>query len=328
VVPELDGFEVTVEPAVVPDDAVDAQVEALRQRFGTLKGVERPVQRGDFVQLDLAATVDGVEVPGGTATNLSHEVGSNELLPGLDEAVEGMSAGDSTTFTSTLVAGDFSGQEAEVSVTVRTVREREMPDADDDFAQLASEFDTLAELRADIVTRLERVYRRQQLVQARDRALEGLTERAEIPVPEGVLRDEIDGRRQGIVDRLERMGATMEDYLGAGEKTEDELTAELTDAATVAIKAQLLLDAFADREEITVTDDEFGYEIVHRAQHAGVAPQQYYDQLVQAGLASSVAVDVRRNKALTAILERIVIKDSEGTQIPFEELQGADAHDH
>ncbi len=320
--PELDGFEVTVDPVTVTDEQIDEQIEALRARFGTLTGVDRPARRGDFVQLDLAATVDGTEVPGGTATNLSHEVGSNDLLPGLDETIEGMSAGESATFTSTLVAGDFAGQESEVSVTVRTVRERELPELNDDFAGMASEFDTLEELRADISTRLARVHRRQQLVQARDRVLTALADAAQIPVPEGVLADELEGRRRSIDTQLEQAGLTLADYLGSDGKTEEEFTAELADSANRGIRSQLLLDSFADAEEVTVTDDEFGYEVVHRAQHAGMAPQQYYDQLVKAGLASSVAADVRRNKVLMTILERITIKETDGAVLTLDELRG------
>jgi len=320
--PELGGLEVTVETVAVTDEAIDEQVEALRGRFGTLSGVERPARQGDFVQLDLAATVDGVEVPGGTATNLSHEVGSNQLLPGLDETVEGMSAGESTTFTSTLVAGEFSDREAEVTVTVRTVKERELPPLDDDFAQLASEFDTLEELRSDIATRLARVHRRQQLVQARDRALDALAEAADVPVPEGVLSDEVESRRKSLVDRIESAGLTLADFLAADEKTEEDLTNDLTGAASKAIRSQLLLDAIADAEEIGVSDDEFTAEVVHRAQHAGIPPQQYYDQLVQAGLTTSIAVEVRRNKALLAVLERITVKDEGGAVLTLEELRG------
>jgi trigger factor len=313
---------VTVETVAVTDEAIDEQVEALRGRFGTLSGVERPARQGDFVQLDLAATVDGVEVPGGTATNLSHEVGSNQLLPGLDETVEGMSAGESATFTSTLVAGEFSDREAEVTVTVRAVKERELPPLDDDFAQLASEFDTLEELRSDIATRLARVHRRQQLVQARDRALEALAEAAGVPVPEGVLNDEVESRRKSLVDRIESAGLTLADFLAADEKTEEDLTNDLTGAASKAIRSQLLLDAVADAEEIGVSDDEFTAEVVHRAQHAGIPPQQYYDQLVQAGLSTSIAVEVRRNKALLAVLERITVKDEGGAVLTLEELRG------
>jgi trigger factor len=320
--PEMDGFPVTVDAIAVTDEAIDEQIEALRARFGTLTGVDRPVRSGDFVQLDLSATVDGKEVPGGTATNLSHEVGSNQLLPGLDEAVEGMGAGETTTFTSTLVAGEFADQEAEVSVTVRTVREREVPPLDDDFAQLASEFDTLAELRDDVAGRLARVHRRQQLVQARDRALQGLAEAADIPVPEGVLSDEVEARQKAIVERVESAGLTMAEFLAADDKSEEELTSDLTDTASRAIRNQLLLDAVADAEEVDVSDDEFTAEVVHRAQHAGVPPQQYYDQLAGAGLTASIAVDVRRNKALLSVLEKVTISDSDGTVLTLDELRG------
>ncbi len=325
--PDLGAITVTVDPVEVADEDVDTQVDGLRQRFATLKTVERPARRGDYVQIDLAATVDGDEVPGGSATNLSHEVGSNQLLPGLDETIEGMAAGASTSFTTELVAGDFAGREADVAVTVRTVKERELPEVDDDFAQLASEFDTLAELRTDLAERLARVKRIEQLYAARDKALEALVAAAEIPAPEGVLRDEVDSRKQAMTDQLERMGATLEEYLSAENKSEDELDAELTKAAEEGVKVQLLLDAYADAQNVEVTDDEYGHEVVHRAQRAQMQPQQYYDQLVRAGLAGTVYADVRRGKALAALLEQVTIEDSNGERISLDELRG-DEEDH
>jgi trigger factor len=327
--PDLATIEVTVEGTEVNDETIDAQVEALRARFATLKGVDRPAQRGDFVQLDLSATVDGTEVPGGSATNLSHEVGSNELLPGLDEAIEGLSAGESTTFTSTLVAGEFADREAEVSVTVRTVRERELPPLDDEFAQLASEFDTLEELRADLGNRLRQAYRRQQLVQARDQVLEALLAATEIPTPEGVLRDEVERRRENIASQLERAGLSMEDFLSSEGKTEEDLTKDLTESATKAIQAQLLLDTFADAEDVSVSDDEFTREVIHQAGHAGMAPQQYYDQLSRAGLVPSLALEVRRNKVMSLIMERVTVKEPDGSTVSVDELRAVgDGHDH
>jgi trigger factor len=327
-VPDLAAIEVTVDPVQVTDEDVDTQVDGLRQRFATLKTVERAAQRGDFVQIDLAATVDGEEVPGGTASNLSHEVGSNQLLPGLDDSITGMSAGESATFTTKLVAGDFAGREADVGVTVRTVKERELPALDDDFAQLASEFDTLDELRADLRTRLERVRRVEQLYAARDKALEVLVDRADVPAPEGVVRDEADSRRQAMTDQLERMGATLEDYLESeGGKTEEQFEAELREAAEQAIKIQLVLDAVAEANEIEVTDDEYGMEVVQRASRAGVAPKEYYDQIVRAGMAASVYTDVRRNKAMGRVLERVTITDTEGVRVSTEALRASDQPD-
>jgi trigger factor len=326
--PDLDAIEVTVDEVTVADEDVESQLDGLRQRFATLKTVERAAGRGDFVQIDLAATVNGAEVPGGTASNLSHEVGSDQLLPGLDEAIEGMSAGASTTFTTTLAGGDYAGQDAEVALTVRTVKERELPDVDDDFAQLASEFDTLPELRADLAERLKRVKKVEQLYSARDKALAALVEASDVPAPDGIVKDEVESRKTAMTDQLERMGTTLEDYLAMENKTEEELDGELTSAAREGVKIQLLLDAFADAEEIQVTDDEYGHEVVHRAQRAGVAPQQYYDQLVRAGMAASVYGDVRRGKALAAILERVSLKDTSGEAISLAELREDEDEDH
>jgi trigger factor len=326
--PDPAGIEVTVEPVVVSDDDIDVQVTGLQQRFATLKTVDRAAERGDFVQLDLAATVDGIEVPGGTATNLSHEVGSGDLLPGLDEALVGMRGGEATTFSSALVAGDFAGQDAEVSVTVRTVKEREMPAVDDDFAQLASEFDTIDELRGDLATRLGRVKKMEQLYSARDKTLEALIEAADIPAPEGVVRDQVSSQRQAVVDQLERMGASLAEYLESASRTEEEFEADLVKEAEARVRTQLLLDAYADEKQLSVTEDEYMHEVVHRAQRAGMSPQQYYDQMVRAGIEAGVFADIRRGKALSELLEAVTIKDTEGTVVSVAELQDTDEHDH
>jgi trigger factor len=329
--PDLSGIEVTVDAVQVGDNEIDEQVGALRERFATLKTVERAAQIGDYVQIDLAATVDGAEVPGGSATNISHEVGSQQLLPGLDEVLVGLSAGDSSTFTTQLVGGDFAGRDADVAVTVRTVKEKELPALDDDFAQLASEFDTLEELRGDLRERLGRVKRVEQLYAARDKALAELVQVADVPAPEGVVRDEVDQRRQAMTDELERMGASLDEYLSLEGKSEEDVDKELTDAATEGVKVQLLLDTLADQEDIRVSDDEYGHEIVHRAQRVGVPPQQYYDQLVRSGTAAAVYGDVRRGKALALVLERVRITDSEGNQLSLDDLRadtGTDEHVH
>jgi trigger factor len=329
--PDLSGIEVTVDDVQLGDNEIDEQVSALRERFATLKTVERAAQVGDYVQIDLAASVDGTEVPGGSATNISHEVGSKQLLPGLDEVLVGLGAGDTATFTSQLVGGDFAGRDADVAVTVRTVKEKELPPLDDDFAQLASEFDSLEELRADLATRLGRVKKVEQLYSARDKALASLVEAADVPAPEGVVRDEVEQRKQAMTDELERMGATLEEYFAVEGKSAEDVDKELTDAAVEAVKIQLLLDTLSDKENIDVSDDEFGHEIVHRAQRVGVPPQQYYEQLVRSGMAASVYGDVRRGKALALLLERVRITDSAGNQLSLDDLRAeteTDEHNH
>ncbi|WP_433051400.1 trigger factor [Dactylosporangium sp. CS-033363] len=330
--PDMNGITVTVDALTVSEDDVDEQLKGLRDRFATLKTVERTALVGDYVQIDLVAKVDGEEVPGGSATNVSHEVGSGQLVPGLDDVLVGMGAGDSTDFTTQLVGGEFEGRDAEVSVTVKSVKDKQLPEVDDEFAQLASEFDTLDELKDDLRNRLTRVKRMEQLYSARDLALKAVIDATDVPAPEGVVKDEVESRKESMNDQLQRIGASFDDYLQTEGKTEEEMDAELNEAAVEGVKVQLVLDTLADAEDIQVSDDEFGHEIVHRAQRAGMGPQQYYDQLVQAGVAGAVFGDVRRGKALGVVLERVKIVDSEGAELSLDDLRGAvddhEGHDH
>ncbi|MEU8663924.1 trigger factor [Actinoplanes philippinensis] len=326
VVPDLSGITVEVPAIEIGDSEIDEQINGLRERFATLKTVERPAAEGDYVQLDLNATVDGEDVPGGSATNISHEVGSKQLLPGLDEVLVGLSADEEATFTTQLVGGDFAGRDAEVKVLVKSVKDKQLPEIDDDFAQLASEFDTLAELREDLQTRITKVKKVEQIYAARDEALKQLVEAAQIPAPEGVVKDEVEGRKQAMTDQLERIGATLADYLASEEKTEEQIDQELTEAAQEGVRIQLLLDTIADAEDVQVSDDEFGHEIVHRAQRAQMQPQQYYDQLVRSGAAAAVFGDVRRGKALASVMERVTMKDSEGNTLSLDDLRDGDDH--
>ncbi|HEU5008468.1 MAG TPA: trigger factor, partial [Jatrophihabitantaceae bacterium] len=187
VLPDLGALAVSVDDVAVSDADIDEQVDGLRARFGTLKGVERPVQTGDYVSLDLATAVDGEPVDAGSAQGMSYQVGADSLIDGLDAALLGTSAGESATFTTTLQHGDHAGSEAEVTATVNSVKEQELPEVDDEFAQLASEFDTLDELRADIRERLGRAKVAQQGNQAHDRVLEAMLEAADVPLPESAV---------------------------------------------------------------------------------------------------------------------------------------------
>jgi trigger factor len=331
--PDLSAIEITVDELQIGDGEVDEQISGLRERFATLKTVERAAQVSDYVQIDLAATVDGEEVPGGSATNISHEVGSKQLLPGLDDVLVGMSASESASFVTQLVGGDYAGRDADVSVTVRTVKEKQLPDLNDEFAQMASEFDTLDELREDLKARITRVKKVEQLYAARDKALSELVKTADVPAPQGVVKEEVEHRKQAMVDQLERIGASLEEYLAAEEKTEEQVDEELAEAATEGVRIQLLLDSLAEAEDVQVSDDEFGHEIVHRAQRAGMQPQQYYDQLVRSGTAGAVFGDVRRGKALAVVMERVKIRDAAGNELSLDELrgdgaEGAGEHDH
>jgi trigger factor len=318
--PAFDGLSVTVDEVVVSDEDVSKQIDELRERFAKLNPVERAAAEGDFVTLDLAATVDGEEVPGGTASGLSYEVGSGQLLEGMDEAVTGKSAGDSTTFTTTLVAGEYEGRPAEVAVTVQAVNERELPAADDTWAE-ATGFGSFEELQADVRTRLTRMKKLEQGVQARDKVLEALLASVEVPLPDSIVETEVEWRRQSTTQQLQQAGMTLDQYLEAEGKGEEEFAEEVRTSAAEAVKAQLVLDAIADREELGVNDAELTDQVVRRAQRAGVSPEQYAQSVMQAGQLQGLVSEVRRGKALAQVMEAATINDAAGNPVDLEELR-------
>ena len=315
-----DGLAVTVADAAVTDEEISEQLEELRARFGTLKGVEREVRSGDFVSLDLTARVDGVEVEGGSAQGLSYQVGSGSLIEGLDSAILGKSAGDTATFSSTLAFGEHAGSAAEITAVVNSVKERELPEADDEFAQLASEFDTIDELKADLRARLDRVKVLGQGAEARDKVLEQLVSQTEVPLPESAVQAEIDWRQHDVVHQLGHDDAAFERYLETEGKTKEEFTAELREVAEKAVKTQFILDSIADAEAVSVSDAELTEYIVRQAQRYNMAPQEFADQIVQAGNIAALVADVRRNKALANVLESANVTDASGNPVDLSSL--------
>jgi trigger factor len=322
-VPDLDGLEVTVADVGVSDDEVDEQLSDLRDRFGTLKAVERPVQTGDYVSLDLLAMADGAEVEGGSAKGLSYEVGTGDLIDGLDDALVGKSAGESATFTSTLQQGDNAGAEAEITAAVISVKEKELPPVDDDFAQLASEFDTVEELKDDLRTRLTRVKALEQGGQARDSVLEKLMEAIEFPLPESAVKAEVDFREHEVVHSLGHDDAMLDRYLGAQSKTREEFNSELREGAEKSVRGQLLLDAIADKNEVQIGDAELTEYLVREAARYEMPPQEFANQIVQAGNLPDLIAGVRRSKALAAVLESAVITDESGNKVDLSTLAPA-----
>ena len=319
--PAYDSLTVTVDDVVVSDADIEEQLTGLRERFASLNPVERPAAAGDFVSLDLVATLDGEEVPGGTAQGLSYEVGSGTLLDGIDEAVTGASAGDVRTFQTALVAGELEGKTSDVAVTVRSVNERTLPEATDQWASDATGFETLDELKSDIRTRIDRVKRLQQGVDARDKVLEELLAKIDIPFPETVLAAELDWRTHTTEDQLARSGQSREAFLTEQGKTSEEWDAELKQGAEQAVKAQLVLDAVADAEELEITDAELNDQLIRRAARAGLPPQDYATRIVQSGQLQGLVSEVRRGKALATVMEAATIKDASGNAIDLEALR-------
>ncbi len=313
--PDYAGLAVTVADAEVTDAEVDAQLDTLRERFATLTGVDRSVAGGDYVLLDLVATIDGEELPGSQATGLSYEVGSNDLMPGLDEALLGASEGETRTFDSELTRGEHDGQAAAVKATVRSVKEKVLPDFDDDFAQTASEFDTIEEMRADARTRMAQLKRIEQGVEARDAVLAALLERVDVPLPDTLVQAEIDWRVKNIDSQLEQAGLSKQDYLKSEDRTEDDLDAEIAAFARDAVKSQFVLEAVAGKEEVGVSEAELTDHIVRRARQMNVAPDAFARQVVDSGGLGTLASEVVRGKALALLLEQAVVTDASGRPV-------------
>lgn len=322
--PDYATLAVSVDPIAVGDEDVEEQMLALRQRFGTLQGVERAVQDGDFISIDLAATVDGEAVEEASTTGLSHEVGSGTLIEGLDEAVVGLSAGESKEFTSTLVAGEHAGNEAVVKVTVGSVKEREMPEADDDFAQLASEFDTIEELRSNLAERVEQSKKVQQAEQIRDKVLEALLEAVEVPLPEAVVQAEIDAALHDVVHGLNHDEDQLNALLESQGTTREEFDADTKQAAERSVKIQLLLDAIAEEDNTQVSQQELTERILFQSQRYGIAPQEFIEQVQQAGQLGAIFADIRRGKALAGVVKKSSVTDTEGKALELSEMFGPD----
>jgi trigger factor len=313
--PDLDGLSVTVDDTEVTPDQVEEYLGSLRERFASLKGVERPVEDGDFVSIDLAASVDGKSVEDAQATGISYEVGTGSMLDGLDEALLGMSAGEETTFTAELAGGELAGVAADVQVTVNSVKVKELPILDDEFAQSASEFDTIGELRAGTRKQLEVMRKSGQAGQARERALDAVLEQVDMPLPERVVEAEIDQRRRSLKDRLEQAGMTMADYLEGSGQTVATIEEEFESDARKSIKAGFILDRLAVQEELGIESAELNSYITEQAYRIGVTPDQLAQQLTENNQLNSVVADVLRSKALTLITERATVKDETGRTV-------------
>lgn len=320
-VPDYDGLEVVVDDAEVTDEQVEETLGNLRERFASLTNAERAAEEGDFASIDLVARIDGEEIEDASTTGYSYEVGSNSAIEGLDEALTGLAAGEDATFTGTLVGGEHAGEEAEITVTVQSVKVKNLPDLDDEFAQLASEFDTIEELREDVRTRLGRQVKLQQLSEARDKALEALLEKVDIPLPEKVVEEEIGRRNQQLEQQLQMAGMTKEDYLKDEEKSAEEFDAEVADAARLAVKGGFVLDQLAVQEELGVENEELSEYVVTQAMQMGVQPQQLAEYLTQNNQLPAIVSEVLRSKALNLVVEHVTVKDESGNEIDVEAVQ-------
>jgi trigger factor len=318
--PDYTGIEAEIPAIEVTDEQVDEQIEALRVRFGALTPVERAAADGDFVTIDLSAAKDGEPIEEAQATGMSYQVGRATMLEGLDDALAGLSAGEEATFESTLVGGVYKDQKVDVTVKVTAVKEQELPELDDEFAQTASEFDTVDALRADIGDRLIRSFRLEQAGTARDAVLEKLLTMVEVPLPEAAVSDELLQRRSSIEQQLAYAGLTEDEYLEAESQTADEFAQDLDKRVRDSMAAQFVLDDIADAESIAVSQQELTDHMLRRAQQSGQSPEDYVRHAMEHNHVPEYVAEVRRGKALALLVESAVVTDSAGDVVELKTL--------
>lgn len=294
--PDYSGLTVEVEPAEITDEDVQEELDRLRTRFGTLISVDRPAKTGDFVQIDLVATINDEEVD--RADAISYELGSGELIEGIDEALDSLTAGESTTFSAPLLGGEHEGEQAEIAVTVTAVKEREMPEANDDFAQIASEFDTIDELRESLKGQVERQKAFGQGAEARTKLVEQLVESVEIPVPEQLVEDEVHRHLEG-----------------EGRLEDDAHREEVRVSSTETFRQQMLFDAIAEAEKVQVSQEELTQYLIQGASQYGMEPGEFIQVLDQNGQIPAMVGEVARNKAIAVVLGKATVVDTNGKAI-------------
>lgn len=320
--PDLSALTVSVDPIEIGEDDVDAELQSLRTRFGTLTAVDRPVAVGDVVSIDLSATVDGEDIPNAAAEGLSHEVGSGRLIAGLDDAVVGLSADESRVFTAKLAAGEHAGQEAQVTVTVRSVKERELPEPDDEFAQLASEFDSIDELRASLSDQVRQAKRAQQAEQIRNATIDALLEQVDVPLPESYVQAQFDSVLHSALSGLNHDEARFNELLVEQGSSRAAFDAEARTASEKDVKRQLLLDALADELQVQVGQDDLTERLVTTSRQYGIEPQQLFGYLQERNQLPTMFADARRELAIRAAVEAATVTDSDGNTIDTSEFFG------
>ena len=299
--PKFDKYTLEVEPIMVTKGNVEDELDSLRSRFGNLVTVDRPIATGDFVQVDLIATIGDNTID--SANSISYEVGSGQLIDGIDEALDTLTAGETTTFESKLLGGDHEGEMAQIEITVLSVKERELPEADDDFAQIASQFDTIAELKDDLKGQLERQGVFTQAQQARDKLVEKLLSDTEIALPESVVDAEVHRHLEGE-NRLE----------------DDAHRAEVIESTSKSLKTQLLLDVLVEHLEIQVSQEELTQYMVQSASQYGMDPQEYIQTLDSNNQIPAMVGEVARSKSLSVALTNVTVKDTKGKTVDLSEF--------
>ncbi|MGV0402902.1 trigger factor [Corynebacterium uberis] len=321
-VPDFADYAVTVPALKVEDGDVDAEIDKLRARFGELKNTERKLKKGDFAVIDLTATIDGEVIDEATTEGLSYEVGSKDLIDGLDKAIKGLKTGEDAEFVAEIQGGEHKGEEATIAVHVQQTKERVLPELDEEFVQMASEFDTVDELRESTKTQVEESKKAEQATDIRDEVLKKALADASFPLPEGVVDEQVHAQLHQLMGQIAHDEAAFNSVLEAQGTTREEFDAEQRSNAEEAVRTQLFLDALAEQESPEVSQQELTDHIMFTAQSYGMDPNQFVQQISQSGQIANLFSDVRRGKALAAAICRVAVTDEDGNKVDPAEYFG------
>jgi len=317
--PDLSDLSIRVDSAVVSDDAVNERLDLLRQRFATFTELDRAAQAGDVVVMDLTASQNGVDLPDLDLEGVSHVLGAGGLIEGLDDALTGLSAGESKTFNATLLGGPQAGESADVTVTVDQVQQREMPPVNDSFAQMVSEYDTVPEMMAGLRDGLERIERVSQLNSARDQVLDALLDRTSFDLPQDMLDSEVAAHRSAIEDQLANAGLSVERYLAESDEqtasTPEEFWNDIADRTERSLRVRIVLDQLAEQSAVEVSQSDLSEYIVNKAMEDGVTPDEEAQHMMEHEHTAEWISEIRRGKAIDQLVGQVQVKDSDGRKL-------------
>lgn len=314
-VPDFSKIEVTVPELKVDDEAVDAELDSLRERFGELKDTKRKMKTDDFAVIDLEASIDGEKLDDASAEGLTYRVGADDLMKGLDTALRGMKTGEDNEFETEIQYGENKGKKATVKVHVQQTKERKLPDLDDDFVQMASEFDTVDELRESTREQVEENSKAKQAADIRDEVLKAALAQVEFALPESIVDEQVHNQLHQLLGQMAHDENALAQLLEAQGTTREEFDKESREQAEESVRTQLFLDAVAEEEQPEVSQQELTDHILFTAQSYGMDPNQFVAQLQQSGQIANLFSDVRRGKALAAAISRTSVKDEAGNKV-------------
>lgn len=314
-VPDFSKIEVTVPELKVDDEAVDAELDSLRERFGELKDTKRKMKTDDFAVIDLEASIDGEKLDDASAEGLTYRVGADDLMKGLDTALRGMKTGEDNEFETEIQYGENKGKKATVKVHVQQTKERKLPDLDDDFVQMASEFDTVDELRESTREQVEENAKAKQAADIRDEVLKAALAQVEFALPESIVDEQVHNQLHQLLGQMAHDENALAQLLEAQGTTREEFDKESRKQAEESVRTQLFLDAVAEEEQPEVSQQELTDHILFTAQSYGMDPNQFVAQLQQSGQIANLFSDVRRGKALAAAISRTSVKDEAGNKV-------------